>query len=163
MASSKQARSNGESRVPDPQSRIQHHEAQVPSPEPRVPNPKRGMAGRILVIVDDLFFLAKIREAAKQLDVELDTTRPEAASEKLVEGNYVVVILDLNHRSGKAIEILQAIKKNPLTQSAPVLGFLSHVQGELAAAARASGCDAVMARSAFSQRLPEVLSKYARS
>ncbi|HLL39636.1 MAG TPA: hypothetical protein VK357_08200, partial [Rubrobacteraceae bacterium] len=40
----------------------------------------------------------------------------------------------------------------------PVIGFLSHVQKDLAVAARESGCDRVMARSAFTKDLPEILS-----
>jgi hypothetical protein len=38
-----------------------------------------------------------------------------------------------------------------------VVGFLSHVQKDLAVAARESGCDRVMARSAFTRDLPEIL------
>jgi hypothetical protein len=37
------------------------------------------------------------------------------------------------------------------------VGFLSHVQGDLAVAARKSGCDRVMARSAFVENLPQIL------
>lgn len=119
------------------------------------------MARKVLVIVEDLFFLAKIREAAKHSGVELQVGRPESASEDLTKLQPAVVILDLNHRSGRALEALQTIKNSALTRNVPVLGFLSHVQGELAATARAQDCDRVMARSAFSQRLPEILSSYA--
>jgi hypothetical protein len=38
-----------------------------------------------------------------------------------------------------------------------VVGFLSHVQTELAAQARAAGCDEVMPRSAFTQNLMTIL------
>ena len=119
------------------------------------------MAAKILVIVEDLFFLAKIREAAKQSGVELQSALPDTAPAELAELQSPVVILDLNHRSCRAIEVVQAIKADARTQHVPVLGFLSHLQGDLAARARAAGCDTVMARSAFSERLPQILSSYA--
>jgi hypothetical protein len=37
------------------------------------------------------------------------------------------------------------------------LGFLSHVQKDLAVAAKEAGCDRVMARSAFTKDLPKVI------
>jgi CheY-like chemotaxis protein len=120
------------------------------------------MAEKALVVVDDLFFLAKIREAARQSGLELRVALPETAAEDLAQVQPRVVILDLNHRSGRAIQVLQAIKEDVRTRSVPVLGFLSHVQGDLAAQARDAGCDSVMARSAFSQRLPQILSSYVR-
>ena len=38
------------------------------------------------------------------------------------------------------------------------VGFLSHVQKDLAVAAKEAGCDRVMARSAFTRDLPKMLS-----
>jgi CheY-like chemotaxis protein len=145
---------DSEFRMPNPEEQ---------SPDPRVTHAQGQTPRRILVVVEDLFFLAKIREAAKHLGIELQGARPEQAFERLAERGYSLVILDLNHRSGRAIEVLEVIKKDPSTRDVPVLGFLSHVQGDLAAAARASACDTVMARSAFSQRLVEILSAYARN
>jgi CheY-like chemotaxis protein len=120
-------------------------------------------AGRILVVAEDLFFLAKIRETARQLAVELEVSRPDEVVAKLAGLTYTLLILDLNHRSGRAIETLKAVKTNPQGQGIRVLGFLSHVQGDLAAAARDAGCDVIMARSAFSARLPAVLVEYGSS
>jgi hypothetical protein len=39
-----------------------------------------------------------------------------------------------------------------------MVGFLSHVQVDLAEQARAAGCDEVMPRSKFTQNLAEILS-----
>jgi hypothetical protein len=41
--------------------------------------------------------------------------------------------------------------------------FISHVQADLARESREAGCDVVMARSAFSQQLPQIVSKYTAS
>lgn len=120
------------------------------------------MAPRIVAVVDDLFFLAKIRETARQLALPLETAPPASLKSSLVSGEAGAVLLDLNHRSGRAVETIADLKKDPLTREIPIVGFLSHVQGELAQAARAAGCDQVLARSAFSQQLPDLLRKFSR-
>jgi hypothetical protein len=41
-----------------------------------------------------------------------------------------------------------------------VIGYLSHVQGELKQQAQEAGANIVMARSAFSQNLPQILKRH---
>jgi hypothetical protein len=41
-----------------------------------------------------------------------------------------------------------------------VIGFLSHVQGDLQQKAHEAGCDMVLPRSAFSQNLPQLLRRH---
>jgi hypothetical protein len=41
-----------------------------------------------------------------------------------------------------------------------IIGFLSHLQGDLKMKAVEAGCDTVMPRSAFSQSLPSLLRRY---
>ena len=41
-----------------------------------------------------------------------------------------------------------------------IVGFLSHLQGDLKAKAVEAGCDSVMPRAAFSQNLPNLLRRY---
>jgi len=41
-----------------------------------------------------------------------------------------------------------------------VIGFLSHVQGDLKQKAHEVGCDMVLPRSAFSQNLPQLLRRH---
>jgi hypothetical protein len=41
-----------------------------------------------------------------------------------------------------------------------IIGFLSHLQGDLKAKAVEAGCDVVMPRAAFSQNLPNLLRRY---
>jgi len=117
------------------------------------------MADRIVAVVDDLFFLAKIQQTALQLNVAVEAVHPDALESSLASGGASAVLLDLNHRSGAAIDVLNALKGDPKTRSVPVVAFLSHVQADLAQAARAAGCDIVLARSAFSQQLPSLLKK----
>jgi len=46
-------------------------------------------------------------------------------------------------------------------KSIPIIGFVSHVQGELKMKAQDAGANMVMARSAFSQNLQQILRRHA--
>ena len=115
----------------------------------------------ILVAVEDLIFLSKIRHTAHQVGVAIEPVEIGKIKERLLQSPSRAVIVDLNHRSGKAVEAARAIKSDPATSQVFVLGFLSHVQADLAREARRARLDAVMARSAFSQQLPALLRKLA--
>jgi CheY-like chemotaxis protein len=115
------------------------------------------MPAKILAVVDDIFFLAKIQQTARQLGITVESVAPDALEASLAQNEAGAILLDLNHRSGKAIAALEGVKNDPATRSVPVVTFLSHVQTDLAQAARAAGCDRVMARSTFSQQLPMLL------
>ena len=115
----------------------------------------------IVVVVEDLIFLSKIQQTAGEVGVPIESVSPEKLGERVTRDMVSGVIIDLNHRSGAAVETVRAMKANPSTQHIPVAGFLFHVQADLAAAAREAGCDTVMARSAFTQQLPLLLQKLA--
>jgi hypothetical protein len=51
------------------------------------------------------------------------------------------------------------MKADPALAAIPTVGFASHVQTEVIDAARRAGVDDVMARSAFTQRLAEILAR----
>lgn len=117
------------------------------------------MAGTILAVVEDLIFLSKIQQTAKLVGASVEVVDPKKLPARIARTSAQAVILDLNHRSGTALEVLRALKSNPAAAPIPVLGFISHVQTDLAAAARAAGCDQVLARSTFSFQLPQILEK----
>jgi CheY-like chemotaxis protein len=112
---------------------------------------------KVLLVVDDLLFLSRILETARQLNVPVETVEPGQLEEKLAQEAPPGIILDLNHRSGQALRLLALIKRTGAANGVPVIGFLSHVQSNLAQAARDAGCDRLLARSAFSQHLPRLL------
>ncbi|MFB3923997.1 MAG: hypothetical protein ACE145_19925 [Terriglobia bacterium] len=115
----------------------------------------------ILVIVEDMIFLSKIQQTAAAAGVKVGPAMPDNLVEMLGRGQVSGVIIDLKHASGAALETVRRLKADPSSHPIPVVGFLSHVQAELAAAAREAGCDQVMARSAFAQQLPQLLRKLA--
>ncbi len=119
------------------------------------------MAEMILAAVEDLIFLSKILETAQRLGVRVEPVDLKDLKERALRSAARAVILDLNHRSGSALEVLQSFKADPSTSRLPVVGFVSHVQSEVIAAARAAGCDQVLARSALAAQLPQLLERLA--
>jgi CheY-like chemotaxis protein len=115
----------------------------------------------ILVVVEDLIFLSKISGTARLMGVAVEPVDLQSLEQRVTESPPRAVILDLNHRSGSAVDALRTLKSNPATSGVPVVAFLSHVQTDLAAAARAAGCDVLLARSTFTRELPQLLEKYA--
>ena len=105
----------------------------------------------VIVVIEDLFFLSKVQQTAKKAGIELEIVELEKLRERLEQSSSSGVIVDLNHKSGNAIEAIRELKSK--SSGVQVLGFLSHVQGNLAREAREAGCDYVLARSAFSQDL----------
>jgi CheY-like chemotaxis protein len=111
--------------------------------------------GRVVALMDDLFFQMKLAETAKQLGVEVKVATNAEALMGLLASEPKLVIVDLNARS----QPIAAIEKLRQTQKdVRVVGFLSHVQKELAAQAQAAGCDEVLPRSSFTQNLAAILS-----
>ncbi len=108
----------------------------------------------VLALVDDLFFQAKMMETARHVGVPLRVVSSGAA---LVEAAAAqapaLVLVDLNARQG-ALEGLTQLCAGGQT---PVVAFLSHVQTDLAAQARAAGCQEVLPRSKFTADLAEIL------
>jgi DNA-binding NarL/FixJ family response regulator len=111
--------------------------------------------GRVVALMDDLFFQMKLAETAKQLGVEVKVASNGDALLSLMEPQPKLVIVDLNSRTQpvRAIEKLRAANTD-----IRIVGFLSHVQRELAAEAQAAGCTEVMPRSSFTQNLAALLS-----
>ena len=120
--------------------------------------------GSVLAAVDDLFFGAKLLETARHLDVLLSLVRsPEEVVALVRERRPALVILDLQNQAARPLEAIREIKADAELGATRVLGFFSHVQSDLKAAALVAGCDDVLPRSAFSARLAEILQPYAAS
>jgi PleD family two-component response regulator len=115
---------------------------------------------RVLAAIEDLLFKSKISETADILGVEARFPRSKARLlEVLRESPPDLLILDLNAARFEPLELLHTVKSNDAMKDVPTVGFLSHVQRDLAVAARESGCDRVMARSAFTKDLPRILER----
>jgi CheY-like chemotaxis protein len=117
------------------------------------------MARRVLAAVEELLFKSKISETAETLGVEARFPRsPRKLLETLRESPPDLLVLDLNSARFEPLTLLRNVKSDEATKDVQTVGFLSHVQKDLAVAAREAGCDRVMARSAFTKDLPKILS-----
>ena len=118
--------------------------------------------GGVLAVVDDLFFLAKLEETARQVGVELATVRAaDFRLESVRQQRPALAIFDLNATSGNAVELVRQLKADGELAQIPVLAFLSHVQVDLQRAAQQAGCDQVLPRSQFTATLPALLQRFA--
>jgi DNA-binding NarL/FixJ family response regulator len=109
---------------------------------------------RIVAYMDDLFFQMKLAETAKHLGLEVKVASTAESLLQLLEPLPELVIVDLNARSQPLAAVQQLRNVQPHLR---VIGFLSHVQTDLAQQAQAAGLDEVMPRSKFSINLPDIL------
>jgi CheY-like chemotaxis protein len=107
-------------------------------------------------------FSVKISAAAKAKHADVAFERiPHEVLPRIRAERPTLVIFDLNSSRLKPIETIAALKADPDTQAIRTLGYVSHVQSDIIAAARHAGCDEVLARSAFSDKLGDILTRTA--
>ena len=119
---------------------------------------------KIFFFIEDLFFIAKIQETARKLGVKVAFVKNDKeAIAALVGGEEEdrpgLIVFDLNNANAKPLTLIPKLKTK-LKRSTSIVGFLSHLQGDLKAKAVEAGCDTVMPRAAFSQNLPNLLRRY---
>jgi hypothetical protein len=127
-----------------------------------IPIPE-GAQTHIYFFIEELFFQAKIQETAKKLGVKVAFIKNDkdalAALTDSEENKPALIVFDLNNANAKPLTLIPKLK-GKLKRSASIVGFLSHLQGDLKAKAVEAGCDVVMPRAAFSQNLPNLLRRY---
>jgi hypothetical protein len=130
-------------------------------PDP-LPQQAEDAASRIFAFVDDLFFQAKIQETARKLNVKVEFVKTEKDLTDRVKENGEetpsLIIFDMNNVNAKPLTLIPKLKSK--MKKASIIGFLSHVQGDLKQKAHEVGCDMVLPRSAFSQNLPQLLRRH---
>ena len=119
---------------------------------------------KIFFFIEDLFFLAKIQEAARKLGVKVEFVKGDKEVVARIcdapeEERASLLVFDLNNAAAKPLTLIPKFKTK-FKKSVSIIGFLSHLQGDLKMKASEAGCDSVMPRSAFSQSLPNLLRRY---
>jgi len=138
--------------------------AAYPQPEPEPLPASNGDANsRIFAFIEDLFFMAKIQETARKLNVKVEFVKTDKdLMEKMQQNGEEkpsLIIFDLNNANAKPLTLIPKLKTK-LKKGTSIIGFLSHVQGDLKQKAHEVGCDMVLPRSAFSQNLPQLLRRH---
>jgi CheY-like chemotaxis protein len=114
----------------------------------------------VLAVLEDLLFTVKIMDAAKRAGLTVQIVKSEDAALERAKEKPLLIIIDLNCACLDPIAFISKLKSGE-NSKVPLIGFVSHVQGELKQKAHDAGCDMVMARSAFSQNLPQILKRHA--
>lgn len=119
----------------------------------------------LLAFIDDLFFIAKVQETARKLNVKVQFVKSEKEAVEVATASGekpALIIVDLNSHNIRPLTVISKLKTK-FKKETSIIGFLSHLQGELKVKAQEAGCDMVLPRSAFSQNLPQLLRRHATS
>ncbi len=118
---------------------------------------------KVVAVLSDLMFTVKIQEAAKRAGLEPVFVNSQKDALAQAQQQPAVMIFDLNNAAIEPLQLISRLKSNEETSKISLVGFVSHVQVDLKQAAQEKGCDVVIARSAFSQNLPNILRRYAEA
>jgi CheY-like chemotaxis protein len=115
----------------------------------------------VLAVVSDLFFSAKISDAAKRAGVKLHYVTTEKDLMEKAKAIPSLIIFDLNFDAVHPLKLIARLKADPELKRISLIGYLSHVQSELRLKAQETGCDVVLPRSAFSLNLQQIMRRHA--
>jgi PleD family two-component response regulator len=118
-------------------------------------------AKKVLAVLDDLFFTVKIKDAAARAGLDVEFVKTEEDVLERAKDNPTVIVVDLNTTTVQPLKLIETLKSIAEFRQISVIGYVSHVQGELKQKAHETGCDMVLARSAFSQNLPQIFKRHA--
>ena len=118
------------------------------------------MTRRIIAVVPDLFFSTRILATARTVAVPVDLVPLPRAFAAICEKPPALVLIDL-HATGDPHALIRALKADERTKDILLVGFYSHVETALRRSALEAGIDEALPRSAFTQRLPELLTGHA--
>ena len=116
------------------------------------------MKPRVIAVVDDMFFAAKIRGTGEQAGVRVDFAR--SAESLIAEGTEeppASIIVDLHSERTDPFEMAERLKRDERLRAVPLIGFYSHVRTDIPRRATAAGFDYALPRSLFTKNLIDIL------
>jgi hypothetical protein len=113
------------------------------------------MSKDVIACVEDLFFRSKIEATARHLNAPIRFVGAKELPGACAQGDPAAVLLELS--SADSLASVRALRGGKATAAVPVIGFLSHVDKELARNAEEAGVSKIMPRSQFSETLPDLL------
>jgi PleD family two-component response regulator len=118
---------------------------------------------RVLAVLTDLFFSSKLGDAAKRAGLSLELVADSKDVLEKAQHKPALIIFDLNYEAAEPLKLITTLKSQPETKGISLIGYLSHIQGELKQQAQEAGCNMVLARSAFSQNIPQIFKRHSGS
>ena len=112
----------------------------------------------LLLVADDLFFSSKIESVAKFLGAELVKVKNSEELRGRIERTPPdLVIMDLASKTVDAERAFAEIRSFAGCEGVFCVGYLPHVERELADRFREKGVDLVIARSRFSREMRAII------
>src|SRR5437867_3057107 len=102
------------------------------------------MADKVAVLVDDMFFSAKINSAASDCGRQIERVKSLEQLNALASNPPSLIIVDLNCDRFNPLQVIQLFKSKPELNAVPIVAFVSHVQTDLIRQAQTAGCDYVL-------------------
>jgi PleD family two-component response regulator len=116
------------------------------------------MIRTVVAVVDDMFFVSKIRATGKAVGAIVKFPRTAEAFRTIVEDEPpALIVVDLQNEKIDPFDLAQTVKENAAVKHIPLLGFFSHVQVEFQRRAREAGYDEILPRSVFARDLANIL------
>ncbi|MBI1908776.1 MAG: HAD-IB family hydrolase [Deltaproteobacteria bacterium] len=116
------------------------------------------MTKPIVAITNDLFFWAKIKTIGEERKIPvLQQTDFRKAYSCVSAKRPSAVFLDLEAPYLDPLGTILSLKRDPLTTRVPIVGYHGSSNRDLSQKAKNLGCDQVMTRHDFSQKLPELM------
>ena len=114
------------------------------------------MAEDVALVCTDLMFTSKVTGTGKELGRQVRVYPSAKSATGSISPNIKVAMLDLSNPKNTSSDDIRAWKA-ALPPDAVLIAYGSHVDVPALQAARDAGCDLVLPRSAFVQRLPQLL------
>lgn len=115
----------------------------------------------ICIVADDMFFSSKIENTAKDLDIATVKIKNREEFQDKIEGKTIdLVIIDLASRKIDAEEVFTELRSSPEHKKVFCIGYLPHVERELASKFREKGVDLVIPRSKFSREMGVIIKEH---
>src|SRR5437899_7709798 len=85
----------------------------------------------ILAVVNDLFFQVKLTDAAKRAGLALEFVKDSNDVLERARSKPSLIIFDLNFEGVEPLTLIGKLKAEADTKGISLIGYLSHMQGEL--------------------------------
>ena len=115
----------------------------------------------ICIVADDMFFSSKIESTAKNLDIGTVKVKNHESLLDKIEGKTIdLVIIDLASRKIDAEKVFAELKNSKKYGKVFCIGYLPHVERELAGKFREKEVDLVIPRSKFSREMSTIIEEH---
>ena len=94
---------------------------------------------KIVAVLEDLMFTVKINEAARKAGLPVEFVKSEEDVLDRAAANPTAIIFDLNCHSVNPLQVIGRLRENGDFKGVSLIGYLSHVQGELKRQAHEAG------------------------